>query len=255
MTSACEQTTRHTRIFRSGARITAALLFTLSLAGCSGLDISQLNQVAGGMNHQEASAGKDAQVLPVGTTADFARALSLLEEVEIKGRAPRSGYSRDQFGSGWLTVSGTGCDARNVVLARDLTAVKFKSSRARCVVLSDTFKDPYTGTLIDFIRGQDTSSDVQIDHVVALSDAWQKGAQQWSTERRREFANDPLNLLASDGPTNAAKGDSDAATWLPPNKGFHCAYVARQTEVKAKYDAWMSKAEHRMVRDILRKCI
>lgn len=95
---------------------------------------------------------------------------------------------------------------------------------------------------------------MQIDHVVALSDSWQKGAQLWSSQKRLQFANYPLNLLASDGPTNAAQGDKDAATWLPLNKGVRCDYVARQTEVKAKYGVWMTPAEHQAIKRILERC-
>jgi hypothetical protein len=90
--------------------------------------------------------------------------------------------------------------------------------------------------------------------VVALSDAWQKGAQQLSTEMRTAFANDPLNLLATDGPTNTQKGDGDAATWLPPNKGFRCEYVARQVSVKARYGLWVTQAEHDTSAGILASC-
>src|SRR5947199_120048 len=82
------------------------------------------------------------------------------------------------------------------------------------------------------VRGQRTSAAVQIDHVVALSDAWQTGAQLLPALERARLANDPVELLAVDGPTNEAKGDGDAATWLPPNKPFRCAYVARQIAVK-----------------------
>ena len=95
---------------------------------------------------------------------------------------------------------------------------------------------------------------MQIDHVVALSDAWQKGAQQWTPARRLAFANDPLNLLAVDGALNAQKCDGDAATWLPPAKGFRCAYVARQVAVKAKYGAWVTQAEHDAIARVLAAC-
>lgn len=118
-------------------------------------------------------------------------------------------------------------------------------------MLIGTLAGPFTATTIGFVRGNDTSNDVQIDHVVALSDAWQKGAQQLAPNQREVFANDPLNLLAVDGPTNAAKGDGDAATWLPPNKSFRCEYVALQTAVKAKYDLWMTQAEHDAIAGIL----
>jgi hypothetical protein len=121
-------------------------------------------------------------------------------------------------------------------------------------VQSGILADPYTGTTINFLRGSATSTAVQIDHVVALSDAWQKGAQQLTTEQRTAFANDPLNLHATDGPTNMKKGDGDAATWLPPNKGFRCEYVARQISVKATYNLWVTQAEHDAMARILADC-
>src|SRR5690606_24700776 len=111
-----------------------------------------------------------------------------------------------------------GCDTRNDVLARDLTGLTFRPGTQDCIVTSGTLQDPYSGTTIDFVRGNDTSTAVQIDHVVALSDAWQKGAQQWDEQTRVRFNNDPLNLLAVDGPLNMQKGDGDTATWLPPHR-------------------------------------
>ncbi|MFF5794644.1 HNH endonuclease family protein [Paeniglutamicibacter sp. NPDC012692] len=171
-------------------------------------------------------------------------ALAQLATIPVKGRGPRTGYDRDLFGAGWKDPDRNGCDARNDILGRDLLETTAKPGTHGCVITSGTLRDPFTGKTIDFVRGQGTSTRVQIDHVVALSDAWQKGAQQRSAEERLAFANDPLNLLAVDGPTNASKGDGDAATWLPPNKGFRCDYVARQTAVKAKHELWMTRAEH-----------
>ncbi|MGH3654095.1 HNH endonuclease family protein [Glutamicibacter sp.] len=201
----------------------------------------------------------DAQAAPTPSTAEqgdiYAESLELLNEVTVKGRAPKTGYERAEFGKGWKDPDRNGCDARNDILSRDLVDVTYKSAKRPCVVLSGKFDDPYTGKTIDFKRGQGTSTAVQIDHVVALSDSWQKGAQRWDADTRLEFANDPLNLLASDGPTNASKGDKDAASWLPPNKSFRCAYVSRQTQVKAKYDVWMTKAEHAAIGNILKSCI
>ena len=136
-----------------------------------------------------------------------------------------------------------GCDTRNDILRRDLTDQVLKPGTNGCVVASGTLLDPYSGKPIAFVRGQDTSSAVQIDHVVALSDSWQKGAQQWDTAKREAFGNDPLNLLAADGPLNQQKGDGDTATWLPPNKAFRCAYVARQVGVKYTYGLWVTQAE------------
>lgn len=179
-------------------------------------------------------------------------ALEQLETLDIKGRAPKTDYSRDQFGSGWLDPDGNGCDTRNDILARDLEQTTRRDDG--CTVLTGVLEDPFTGRTIDFVRGAETSRAVQIDHVVALSDAWQKGAQQLSAEQRARFANDPLNLLAVDGPANQQKSDADAATWLPPNKAFRCEFVALQTAVKAKYELWVTEAEYEAIRSVLHEC-
>ena len=180
-------------------------------------------------------------------------ASELLATLPIKGRAPKTGYDRALFGQAWADVDRNGCDTRNDILQRDLTGITFTNS-VPCKVQSGTLADPYTATSISFLRGSGTSSKVQIDHVVALSDAWQKGAQQLTTERRAAVANDPLTLQATDGPTNQKKGDGDAATWLPPNKGFRCEYVARQISVKAAYSLWVTQAEHDAMSRILADC-
>lgn len=181
------------------------------------------------------------------------KAIDLLATLPIKGRAPKTGYDRALFGQAWADVDRNGCDTRNDILKRDLTGITYTNS-VPCKVQSGKLADPYTGTTIKFLRGTATSSAVQIDHVVALSDAWQKGAQQLTTEQRTAFANDPLNLQSTDGPTNMNKGDGDAATWLPPNKGFRCEYVARQISVKATYSLWVTQAEHDAMARILADC-
>src|SRR5664279_3550401 len=183
----------------------------------------------------------------------------LLASLAIKGRAPKTGYSRAQFGSAWTDDTNApgghnGCDTRNDILARDLTHTVIKAGTGGCVVLTGTLHDPYTARTIAFTRGVSTSTRVQIDHVAALSDAWQKGAQQLSLANRITLANDPLELLAVDGPTNEAKGDGDAATWLPPNKAYRCAYVARQVAVKARYHLWVTQAEHDAITRVLAAC-
>ena len=174
-----------------------------------------------------------------------------IDKIEIKGRAPKTGYSRGMFGSGWAEFDG--CDTRNIILKRDLTDQTVDQTN-NCHVLSGKLNDPYTGMRIDFVRGAGTSSKVQIDHVVALSDSWQKGAQNLSEDNRIKFANDPLNLLAVDGPANQKKGDGDAATWLPPHKDYRCRYVARQIAVKVKYMLWATKAEIEAMKRILSTC-
>lgn len=178
------------------------------------------------------------------------KALAALAMVPVKGRAPQTDYRRSLFGQTWADVDRNGCDTRNDILARDLRDLTYKAGTNDCLVLTGVLSDPYTATTIDFVGGDD----VQIDHVVALGDAWQKGAQQLGLEARTQLANDPLNLLAVDGPTNQQKGDGDAATWLPPNKSFRCQYVARQVAVKSKYNLWMTQAEATAIAGILQTC-
>lgn len=177
--------------------------------------------------------------------------IAVLNKLAVKGRAPKTGYDRDLFGDGWGKIGD--CDTRNHILKRDLTAITWKPNET-CLVATGVLKDPYTGKTINFVRGVSTSLKVQVDHVVAVSDAWQKGAQKWTAAKRVQFYNDPLNLLAVDGPTNSAKGDGDAATWLPPVKSYRCAYVARQVAVKSKYALWVTAAEKTAIAGILASC-
>ena len=174
-----------------------------------------------------------------------------LATLPIKPRAPRDGYSRDNFGRAWLDVDRNGCDTRNDILARDLDDIVVDS---RCRVLTGVLREPFTGDIIFFERGEQTSALVQIDHVVALSNAWQTGAQDISEQQRIEFANDPLNLIAVSGRLNQQKGDSDAASWLPPDRDYWCEYVARQVGVKAHYSLWVTQAEHDQMARVLRSC-
>ncbi|WP_430336143.1 GmrSD restriction endonuclease domain-containing protein [Rhodococcus sp. ACT016] len=190
---------------------------------------------------------------------DSTAALAALETLPVKGRAPKTGYDRTLFGQAWtddVTVEGghNGCDTRNDILKRDLTDITIKPGSNNCTVLTGTLADAYTGRMIAFTRGEGTSNAVQIDHVVALSDAWQKGAQQLDEATRRNLANDPRNLQAVDGPTNGQKSDGDAATWLPPNKAYRCTYVSRQVEVKAAYQLWVTEAEKDAIARVLADC-
>ena len=178
-------------------------------------------------------------------------ALTVLATLEVKGRSAKTGFDRDEFGQRWLDVDRNGCDTRNDTLARDLTDTELSGP---CKVTKGALIDPYTGTHVDFVRGQGTSELVQIDHVVSLSDSWQKGAQQLTPDQRASFANDPLNLLAVSGAANAQKSDGDAATWLPSQKSFRCTFVARQVAVKATYGLWVTQAEHDAIARILNGC-
>ncbi|MDH6293166.1 HNH endonuclease family protein [Rhodococcus opacus] len=226
------------------ATLTAA---AVALSGCS---------AAGAFPAGSSGAGAPAPAAPA---VDTAAALTKLDTLAVKGRAPKTGYSREQFGPSWSDDNGVegghnGCDTRNDILRRDLVEITYKPSTRDCVVATGTLHDPYTATTISFVRGQDTSTAVQIDHVIALSDAWQKGAQQLSPEQRRDLANDPRNLQAVDGPTNGQKSDSDAASWLPPNKGYRCTYVSRQVDVKALYNLWVTQAEKDAMIRVLQAC-
>ena len=248
---------RSTRI-RLGALVAAAAL--VGLTGCAELSTpsasagTPLASTSAAVPPPDRPSAAPTSSTPSAPPDAAGTAVAVLADLAVKGRAPRTGYDRDLFGSGWGDPDRNGCDTRNDVLARDLTGESFKPGTRECVVATGTLADPYSGTAIRFVRGQDTSDDVQIDHVVAVSDAWQKGAQAWDAGRRVAFYNDPLNLLAVDGPLNGQKGDGDAATWLPPNRGFRCAYVARQIAVKRAYDLWVTAAERDAMSRILTGC-
>jgi len=184
-------------------------------------------------------------------------AVTALEAVRVAGRAPRTGYSRAQFGQAWTddaAVDGghNGCDTRNDVLRRDLLKLTLRPGSNGCVVTAGTLTDPYTGRPLQFTSGK--QSTVQIDHVVSLSNAWQTGATSITAAQRQNLANDPLNLQSTASAINQAKSDGDAATWLPPNKAYRCTYVARQVAVKAKYRLWVTSAERQAISTVLVTC-
>ena len=212
----------------------------LLLGGCAASSISDTAGVP------------DVATLPL-TNSELS-ALDAARQLTVKGRAPKTGYTRSQFGQAWADVDRNGCDTRNDILRRDLTDIEYKPATRNCKIISGLLIDPYSGNSIQFTQGANTSSAIQIDHVVALSDAWQKGAQSWSEATRIIFANDPLNLLAVDGPLNQQKGDGDTATWLPPNKAYRCAYAARQVAVKRLYGLWVTAAEQAAMVRVLTSC-
>lgn len=226
---------------RVSAITTAAVLVAVAVSGCTGTGTAE----------------------PAGDTrADIGAARTALQGLRVQGRAPKTGYERGcktgqgcVFGPAWsddVPVAGgrNGCDTRNDILARDLREAVTKPGG--CVVISGQLDDPYTGVTVAFRRGQ--GSGVQIDHVVALSAAWQTGAAALSPERRRALANDPANLQATTATANQSKGDSDAATWLPPNRAYRCTYAARQITVKTAYGLWVTPAEHDALARILGSC-
>ena len=181
-------------------------------------------------------------------------ATAVLETLAVKGRAPKTGYTRAQFGPAWADVDRNGCDTRNDILKRDLTSITYREKTRNCVVESGMLVDRYSGETINFVKGNISSMEVQIDHVVALSNAWQTGAFKLTADQRKALSNDPLNLYAVKGRLNSQKGDGDAATWLPPLKSFRCSYVAQQIAVKAKYSLWVTAPEKAAMVSILSKC-
>ncbi len=196
---------------------------------------------------------------PQAAAGPAADAMARLDSIEVKGRAPKTGYERSLFGDAWtddvaVADGHNGCDTRNDMLRRDLVDVVIKPGSNGCAVLNGTLNDPYTGTSFAFQRGPGSSAEVQIDHMVSLSDAWQTGAQQWDEFTRRNFANDPRNLQATLGWVNQQKGDGDAATWLPPNNSYRCTFVSRIVDVKAAYRLWVTPAERDAIARVLAGC-
>ncbi|MFI2434773.1 HNH endonuclease family protein [Streptomyces sp. NPDC018693] len=219
------------RRLRGGATVTVALICAVT-AGCTD----------GTTDSGPAGPGR--------TPADGGAALAAAQALPVKGRAPKTGYDRAQFGSPWADTDSNGCGTRDDILKRDLTDVKFTGGTCK-VSYGVLESDPYSGKDVTYRRGR---SQVDIDHVVALSDAWQKGAKYWDDSKRIALANDPLNLLAVDASTNRSKGDGDTATWLPPNKAYRCPYVAAQVAVKKKYGLWVTAAEKAAMEKVLSGC-
>lgn len=239
---------------RRGLGGAVALLLAGALAACAATPVAHPTSEGSPAVVTAAPSSSPHPTAATPPTPSAGTALDAVGRLAVKGRAPRTGYERELFGEGWVDVDRNGCDTRNDVLGRDLTDVTTEPGTRGCVVLSGTLLDPYSGATLAFVRGEATSGDVQVDHVVALADAWQKGAQQWDGPTRVAFANDPLNLLAVDGALNQRKGAGDAATWLPPSKPYRCAYVARQVAVKHAYGLWVTEAERDAMARVLAGC-
>ncbi|WP_406286161.1 HNH endonuclease family protein [Embleya sp. NBC_00896] len=190
--------------------------------------------------------GTKPGLAPLSSAADLARARALVERVQTKGRGSPAGYDRDRYGPAWtdtvtgVPYGGNSCGTRDDILKRDGRATEWKDAKG-CVVDTMTLADPYSGKTLAFTKAK--ASAVQIDHVVPLSASWRMGAAQWDPDKRRRLANDPLNLLAVDGPINGGKGDSGPAEWLPPNREIRCSYVVRYAQVSIKYELPVTDAD------------
>ena len=247
---------------RPRAAVAGLFLAVLTVTGCaeSATVVVDDEPAAATAEPQTASATESGDPTPAATgddesqerdpgEAEAGSALQMLGELQVKGRAPKTGYDRDLFR--WREdVDRNGCDSRNDVLRRDLTGITLKTGG--CVVLDGTVTSDYTGDTFDFIRGD--GNNIDIDHVVALSNAWQTGAQALSEDERVALANDPINLLAVESSVNRSKGDGDAATWLPPRKSYRCEYVARQIRVKHDYGLWVTPPEYDAMERLLLDC-
>ena len=200
------------------------------------------------------------QPAPALSAVDIDAARAALSSLPTRGFSPNvPKYDRNEFGKPWsddvsVDSGHNGCDTRNDILARDLTDVEFKPAKRNCVVTKGKLNDPYTNTTIDFKRGRKTSDLVPIDHVVALGDAWYSGAYQWDADRRRNFANDPINLQATNRESNTQKSAKNAAEWLPPNTAYQCEYVGRQITIKSTYGLSVTPAEKTAMEKVLNTC-
>ncbi len=180
-----------------------------------------------------------------------AAAKSMLNKLMITQPSSQVYDRTGQFGDAWVDVDNDGCDTRNDILERDLTKEQFKDS---CLIATGVLKDPYTAKTINFVRGVGTSTKVQIDHVIPLHLAWQYGATKWSFGKRVTFANDPINLIATDGPTNGSKSDSGPDEWLPPNKSYRCTYVIRFIRIAYLYKVGINANMKSVMRSTLASC-
>jgi uncharacterized protein DUF1524 len=191
------------------------------------------------------------------TNPNYDAARAMLARLPVKGWDRVTDFTRYRFGEAWsddvnVEFGHNGCNTRDDILRRDLADLVVRAGT--CFAQSGTLHDPYTGQAIAFTRSPETSSAVQIDHVVSLSDAWYKGAREWDDQRRRDFANDPRNLLAVGAQVNFDKAFRDATAWLPPNQLFRCDFVARQVDVKTAYGLWVSKNEKQAMQGVLSRC-
>ena len=200
----------------------------------------------------------DSGAVVAADPAAVAAATTALASITIAEESRASEYSGNRvklFGSAWPDLNKDRCNERNEILLRDMTDVKKASDG--CTVLRGTLDDPYTGTVINFAHDREggDSAAVQIDHIVPLSESFASGAHSWDQNTRIAFANDPANLVASDGPANEKKGDKDLGQWIvPANPDYRCTYTTQFVNLKATYGLSMDKTEHAAATKMLAQC-
>ncbi|NMW64191.1 HNH endonuclease [Mobiluncus mulieris] len=193
--------------------------------------------------------GFSCQVKPH-SKVDVVDAWQELCSLRLRQDSGPGGYKRDFFG-GWKDLDHDGCDTRAEILARDFRHARFDSAKP-CRLVGGVFHDPYTGKTTSFTAAP--GAVVQIDHVVALGDAWASGANQWSNTQRQKYANDPAVLLAADGKANQDKGKLAADGWMPQNKSFRCAYARQQINIKYRWDLSVTPPERQALLLALSRC-
>ena len=168
-----------------------------------------------------------------------------LDDLTVAAQGSMSGYSRDQFPH-WITISGS-CNTRETVLKRDGTSVVTDSS---CAAMSGRWYSPYDGATWT------AASDVDIDHVVPLAEAWRSGASAWTTSKRQSFANDLTHpqLIAVTDNVNQAKGDQDPSTWQPSRTAYRCTYARMWIAVKYAYALSLQSSEKSALQTMLNAC-
>ncbi|MEU1347567.1 HNH endonuclease family protein [Streptomyces sp. NPDC005775] len=181
--------------------------------------------------------------MPTPVSASTAR--TYLGELTVKAEGSSSGYSRDKFPH-WITQSGA-CNTREVVLKRDGTNVSQDSS---CAAVSGSWYSQYDGATWT------AASDLDIDHMVPLAEAWRSGASSWTNAERQAYANDLTRpqLIAVTDNVNQSKSDQDPATWLPSRTAYKCTYVRAWVHVKHYYDLTVDSAEKSALQTVLNGC-
>lgn len=186
---------------------------------------------------------------PTATPSPSAASPAALADLSVAKPEDDNTYERDAFGDGWADLDSDGCETRDEILARDLTNVVTDDG---CDVKSGTLHDPYTGQTIHFT--DDEWWTVHVDHIYPLAHAWRMGADDWTAEKRLRFANDPINLLAVDGPTNSSKGDSGPGEWVPLTRDYACTYGRKYVRVATTYNLPVTDADRDSLAALLATC-
>ncbi|GHH71111.1 HNH endonuclease family protein [Promicromonospora soli] len=167
-----------------------------------------------------------------------------LDALTVQAESSSDTYDRDLFPH-WITVDG--CTTRETVLQRDGDGVEVGSD---CYPTSGSWYSEWDG------ETRTAPSDLDIDHVVALSEAWHSGASEWTTDRRQDFANDldGPQLIAVTAESNRSKSDNDPAEWVPPLASSHCAYAKMWIHTKYRWDLTLDTAEKASLQPLLDTC-